>query len=293
MQQGERNRVSEPSRLIPGRRQFACGWPRAWLVALALCLPWTSAAVAAAQAADASALPVVRGAVAAELRASRDDRTPWGYRDHDVQPGKDAVYQVLETPRGDLRRMLELNGKPLQGVEKDAELKRMQGFVNSPEEQAHARKAADADSKQASEFLSMLPEAFLWTVLNDTAQGVLLQFRPNPGFSPPDSQSKVLSVMAGQMLVSHDGNRIASLRGTLTDDVKFGFGLFGKIDKGGTFNVERRQLAPGRWQITETHVHIGGRALLFKTIGQQEDEVKTEWHVSTAPDLRSALQQLQ
>ena len=31
------------------------------------------------------------------------------------------------------------------------------------------------------------------------------------------------------------------------------------------------------WQITETHVHIGGHALLFKTIGEQEDEVKTEF----------------
>jgi predicted metalloprotease with PDZ domain len=31
------------------------------------------------------------------------------------------------------------------------------------------------------------------------------------------------------------------------------------------------------WVITETHVHITGHALFFKTIGQQEDEVKTEF----------------
>jgi len=41
--------------------------------------------------------------------------------------------------------------------------------------------------------------------------------------------------------------------------------------------VERRQVAPGYWEITETHVHISGHALFFKTIGQQEDEVKTEF----------------
>lgn len=264
---------------------------RIWLPVLALFL--LASPLAVAQGGEPGALSVVRAAVAAELRANREDKTPWAYRDHDIQPGKDALSEVVETPRGDLRRLLQLNGRPLEGAAKNAEQKRMESFVNSPEEQARARKAADADSKQASEFLSMLPEAFLWTTVSDTAQGTLLRFRPNPEFSPPDSQSKVLSVMGGQMLVAHNGNRIASLRGTLTDDVKFGLGLFGKIEKGCTFNVERRELAPGHWQITETHVHIGGHALLFKTIGQQEDEVKTEWHLSTAPDLRSALQQLQ
>jgi hypothetical protein len=41
--------------------------------------------------------------------------------------------------------------------------------------------------------------------------------------------------------------------------------------------VERRELKPELWQITETHVHIVGKALLFKSIGQQQDEVQTEF----------------
>jgi hypothetical protein len=31
------------------------------------------------------------------------------------------------------------------------------------------------------------------------------------------------------------------------------------------------------WQITETHVHIQGHALLFKSISEQEDDVKTKF----------------
>jgi predicted metalloprotease with PDZ domain len=41
--------------------------------------------------------------------------------------------------------------------------------------------------------------------------------------------------------------------------------------------VERRQIAPKLWQITETHVHIEGKALFFKNIGQQQDEVQTDF----------------
>jgi muramoyltetrapeptide carboxypeptidase LdcA involved in peptidoglycan recycling len=49
------------------------------------------------------------------------------------------------------------------------------------------------------------------------------------------------------------------------------------MDRGGTFNIERRQLSSGIWQITESHVHINGKALLFKNIGEQEDDVKSEF----------------
>ncbi len=244
------------------------------------------------EASEPGALAVVKQAVAAELNAERTDKTPWKYRDHDVEPGKDTVYQVVETPKGDLRRLVELNGKPLSGSAAEKEADRLRTFVNSPEELAKRQKAAESDGAQAREFLQSLPEAFVWTIVSESPQAVQLKFHPNPDFSPPDMQSRVLSVMAGQMTVAREGNRIQSLRGTLTDDVKFGFGLFGKIDKGGTFNVERRELAPGMWQITETHVHIGGRALLFKTIGQQDDEVKTEWHISQVPDLQAALREL-
>jgi predicted metalloprotease with PDZ domain len=31
------------------------------------------------------------------------------------------------------------------------------------------------------------------------------------------------------------------------------------------------------WQIVETHVHIEGKALFFKSIGEQQDEVQTEF----------------
>jgi hypothetical protein len=138
----------------------------------------------------------------------------------------------------------------------------------------------------------MLPDAFLWTKGSENGDLLTLNFRPNPDFNPPDMQSRVLGIMAGQLIVSKDGHRIHTLRGTLTDDVLIGFGILGKLNRGGTFDVERRVVGDGRWQITETHVHIGGHALLFHTIGQQEDDVKTDWKPSTAHTLQEAQQQL-
>ena len=138
----------------------------------------------------------------------------------------------------------------------------------------------------------MLPDAFIWTRGEENGNLLTLNFRPNPDFHPPDMQSRVMGTMAGQMIISTDGYRIRTLRGTLTDDIRIGFGILGKLDRGGTFDVERRMVGNDHWQITETHVHIGGHALIFHTIGQQEDDVKTDWRPSTAHTLQEAEHQL-
>ena len=63
----------------------------------------------------------------------------------------------------------------------------------------------------------------------------------------------------------------------LIQTVEFGWGLFGKMNKGGTFRVVRSQVAPGMWEITETHVHIQGHMLIFKSINEQEDEITSDY----------------
>jgi len=79
------------------------------------------------------------------------------------------------------------------------------------------------------------------------------------------------------MTVDNGQHRIVSLKGRLIHDVKFGGGFFAELKAGGTFDVERREVGKTVWQITETHVHIDGHALLFKSIAEQEDEVKTKF----------------
>jgi hypothetical protein len=83
--------------------------------------------------------------------------------------------------------------------------------------------------------------------------------------------------MEGDMVIDREQHRIASLKGRLTRDVKIGFGLLGELKAGGAFDIERRELRPHVWEITETHVHIQGHALIFKTISENEDDVKSRF----------------
>jgi hypothetical protein len=248
--------------------------------------------LAHSQPSDPKAQQTIEAAVQAELAASHTDKSAWHYRDHDISPEKDATYDQIETPQGDLKRLILLNGHPVEGAARDTETNRIASYVNDPSAQAKARKAAAHDDAQAEEMTKMLSRAFIWTIAGETSEFITLNYRPNPAFSPPDYEARVMGTMAGQVIVAKDGNRIRTLKGALTEDVKFGYGFFGRLNKGGSFDIERRQVGGGHWQITESHVHIGGHALLFKNIGQQDDETKTDWKPSTAANLREAEEQL-
>lgn len=219
---------------------------------------------------------IVQSATKAELAADKNDHTRWRYRDA-KRDGTDTVSIVVETDHGSVKRLIMRNGQPLSDAEARAEDERVQQFIHDPEKLAKQKRDGVQDGKNAGELLNMLPEAFTWKVVSEDAQRFTLHFDPNPNFDPPDMQGRVLGTMAGTLVVNKAQSRIETISGKLTRDVTIGWGLFGRLHEGGTFRVERREVAPGLWQIVETHVHIEGKALFFKTIGEQQDEVQTEF----------------
>jgi hypothetical protein len=219
---------------------------------------------------------IVQAAAQAELAADKNNHTLWRYRDA-KSDGSDTVSIVVETDYGSVKRVIMRNGQPLTEAEARAEDERVQRFIHDPEKLAKQKRDGAQDGKNAEELLHMLPEAFTWKVVSEDAQRFTLHFDPNPGFSPPNMQGRVLGTMAGTLVVNKAQHRIETISGKLTQDVTIGWGLFGRLHEGGTFRVERREVAPGLWQIVETHVHIQGKALFFKTIGEQQDEVETEF----------------
>jgi hypothetical protein len=247
------------------------------LTASAIILAFSTSGLHAQPQQDARAQQIVSTAVQTELAADRDDHSRWQYRDLDRKPDGEALYQVVETDHGSLKKKLKQNGQPLTPEQLSKEDARIQAFVNDPSQQAKQRKDGEQDDRRAENMLRMLPDAFLWTVKSDTPETVTLSFTPNPDFNAPSMESRVFAAMAGEITVNKAQNRIQTIKGTLIRDVKFGFGIFGRMKQGGTFAVERREIAPRVWQITESHVHIEGRALLFKSISEQEDEVKSDF----------------
>lgn len=236
---------------------------------------------------------IIHKVVGNELYWDVHDHTRWMYRDAYKSPDKDLVKIVIESPQGNLSLVIEDHGRPPSSQEHQADLARIQRMLTDSSFRAQQKKNAQHDGQQASDMLKMLPDAFVWNIVNRNDGNVTLSFHPNPNFSPGSMNAKVLAAMSGTMVVDEKSMRLRSLRGRLDKPVQFAWGLLGHLDAGGTFRIERADVGDGSWQITETHVHISGHALFFKSIGDQEDEVTSDYRrVPDDVDINKAAEML-
>ncbi|MGO8717647.1 MAG: hypothetical protein ACLQMO_00340 [Acidobacteriaceae bacterium] len=236
---------------------------------------------------------LVKQVVYNELEANQNDHTHWMYRDADTVPARSTVKLVVETPEGTASRLIELNGQPLTPQQQAQDEARMERVLTDPSVIAKQRKSSAHDDQQAVSLMKMLPDGFLWSYAGESNDEITLDFKPNPAFQPPTYASRVFAAMAGQMVVDTQQKRLKVLSGTLIQTVEFGWGLFGEMDKGGTFRVVRSEVAPGIWEITQTHVHIQGHMLIFKSINEQEDEITSDYkQTPSSMTLSEALQML-
>ncbi|HLJ78900.1 MAG TPA: hypothetical protein VKT75_15870 [Acidobacteriaceae bacterium] len=243
-------------------------WP---LIALAL----LSCGVRAQS--DQDARGMIRKMVDNELRMEASDHSRWMYKDAYKSPSTDTVKLIIQCNEANLSELVQINGHAPTPQDHQADLNHNQQLVNDPAFRARQRKAEAHDSQQADDLMKLLPNAFVWHVVNRSDGLVTLAYHPDPNFSPPSMSARVLAAMSGTVTLVENTMRLKTLNGRLMRPVEFGWGLLGHIDAGGTFRIVREEVAPGIWQITQTHVHISGHALFFKTIGDQEDEIDSDW----------------
>lgn len=235
-----------------------------------LLAPLVLAATAMAQ--DAHAL--VQHAVEVQLHADESDHTCWIFHEFD-RNAKDSVVQwVAQTHSGDVIRVLKKNGRPISTADQHHAV---DSFVHDSSAQEQQRQDAKKDDDQARSMLKLLPVAFDWKIASRNKNSTTLAFSPRKSFDPPTREARVFSSMQGSLTLQNNGNRILEFKGHLLHDVDFGWGILGKLEKGGTFRIERRQVGDGIWDITETHIHIHGHALIFKSISEEEDDSKTSF----------------
>jgi hypothetical protein len=183
----------------------------------------------------------------------------------------------VETKSGSLDRLLSVAGRKLTGAQESNEAGRILKFSHSPEEQRKAEQSRRKDAEQCNNILKMIPDAFIFEYAGENGTAAKLTFKANPKFVPPSREGKVLQQMAGEMWVDAREKRLISINGRLINEVKFGGGLLGHLEKGGEFSVKRAEIVPGDWEMTELSVDMQGKALLFKSISVQQKELHSSF----------------
>ena len=245
--------------------------------ALAIILLSIPARSQSAPSSQVSANELARRVITNELRF-QDDHTNWMYRLEKEQYGKKRVEEIIETKEGSLSRLLSINDHPLTAKQQEEEDQRVHELLTSRSAKRKLQRALDAETLQGRRLFKMLPDAFVFNYAGGDRNLVKLGFRPNPNFHPPSLEARVFHDVEGEMWVDCKQERLAAFSGLLKQDVNFGFGLLGHLDKGGHFEVRQTEVAPGHWDMTTMSLEMTGKALLFKSIGVQKKENRRDFN---------------
>jgi len=261
-----------------------------FVVVLSLALASTSG-VRASPAEQGSPVDLVRQTVEHEIKANNGG-AKFEFRDCAETVHGSQTKLVIESGQATAGILVAINGKPLTPQQREAEEQRLARLVNFPEELRKKQKMEREDTNRTTRIVRALPDAFLYeqdgTETGRQALGkpgvelVRLKFRPNPNYEPPSHVEQVLTGMQGIVLIDPDQHRIAMIDGALIKEVSFGWGILGRLYKGGHFLVQQGEVGDGDWEVTRMDLAFTGKELLFRSINIKSTETFTDFRSAPA-----------
>jgi hypothetical protein len=272
------------------------------LLPLLLLLAWSADGLGQAGSGIPTAMTPVQAqalverAVAAEMRTAQDTSHPMRYRLRKSSPRLTSVKEILETRDGAVARLLSIADRPLSAEDEEKEQARLDGLLSDPSRQRHRKQSQDDDTGRALKVLRALPEAFLYqfagTGWGPAGKVEKFTFKPNPQFNPPDLETQVLTALTGEIWIDAAQSRVTRLEGHVRQDVDFGWGILGRLNKGGWIVIDQADVGGRQWRIVRFQMVMSGR-VLFKNKSFDTVEEQTQFApLPAALGYRQAIQML-
>jgi hypothetical protein len=189
------------------------------------------------------------------LKAKANDHSHWAYKVKAKVSGRPEVRVVIETAQGNLDRLQSVGGQPILENQAQRQEQRIRRLVGNRDAQRKLERAQAVDDRRTEHLFRVLPDAVF------ASYG-----------ARASHEDAVFHATEGDIWIQ--GDRLAEIEGHLIRPVKFGCGWLGHLDQGGEFRAQQSEVAPGHWEITLLHVNLHGKALFFRTIGVQQNEVR-------------------
>jgi hypothetical protein len=235
----------------------------------------------------------IRQVIQNELTQQENDHSHFRYFLHREDDKGSQDRDVIETREGSLSRTLLKFGRPLTTEEREQDDERIQKQLSDPSERAKHLKREREDADKAKQMLKAIPDAFIFKYGSEENGLVGVTFTPNPHYNAPNRELQVFRSLGGTIWIDRANSRMARIEGSLFEDVSFGLGLLGRLNKGGTFLVVQKQVAPAHWEPVSMDINITGRAVIFKTINVKQRQRFTEFRrVSDSLTLAQAYEML-
>jgi hypothetical protein len=215
----------------------------------------------------------VADAVKNELVALHHPNSYLRYRMHVIDSKGDQVRDVIESKDGSVARLILKDGRRLTEEEDKAERRRLNDMIASPSDYFKHVKNDSEGRKLADQLIRLMPDAMIYTYASgqpqtgsDGSPEVVLDFKPNPKFSPPSVPAQALTGLEGRVWIDAKSHQVIRMEGTIFRAVNFGWGMLAHIYPGGHLVLEQADAGGNRWIFTRFQEDVSVRALMVKTI---------------------------
>lgn len=240
---------------------------------------------------------VVQRALANELSAAQDAGHPMRYRFRKWSPRLATTKDMVETRDGTIALLVAVNGQPLDASQQQKEDARLRDLLANPGKQRHRQQVQAQDTARALKVLRALPAAFVYQYAGQVRSGSStlerFAFAPNPAFTPPDLETQVLTALVGEILIDPVSLRVVRLDGRLREDVDFGWGILGRLYRGGWISIEQADVGGGVWRIVRFQMKMSARVVIRTRNFETTEEESQFAPVPFGLDYRQGIELLQ
>lgn len=200
---------------------------------------------------------------------------------------------VIETPEGRADRVVLFRDEPLSPEQQAKQEHRLQKLLSDRDAVKNELQDQKSETQRRTRMVRAFPRAFFFDFAGSEKGLLRFDFHPNPEFSPKDRETQMYRGMEGKVWLDPVQERIVQIQGRLVKDVSFGWGIFGRLNKGGIYEITQSQLSPGRWRITTLNVEVKGRTFFLDSFRFQRRERNSRFRrVSSAMTYTAAVQAL-
>jgi hypothetical protein len=242
-------------------------------------------AAAAAQPAPTPAtteqLGLIARATEHELQALKSP-VPFHYQERLEWSWGTETRSVIETSEGRADRIVQFADEPLSSEQQAKQERRLRKLLSDHDAVKNELQDQKAETQRRIRMVKAFPRAFFFDFVGRENGLLCFQFRPNPEFSPKDRETQMYRGMEGKVWVEPAYGRIVQVQGKLVKDVSFGWGIVGRLNKGGIYEISQTQLSPGIWRITTLNVDVKGRMFFLNSFRFMRRESNSHFRAVSA-----------
>jgi hypothetical protein len=188
---------------------------------------------------------------------------------------------VIETPEGRADRIVLFRDEPLAPDQQQKQKRRLEKLLRDRDAVKDELREQRSEIDRRIRMLRALPSALIFEFAGHESGLLRFTFRPNPDFSPKDRETQMYRGMEGELWLEPVQERIVRIEGRLFKDVSFGWGILGRLNKGGIYEIAQTQVTPGVWRITTLNIDVKGRVFLVDTFRVFREESNSHFRRTT------------